>query len=306
MQTELLGKKDIFLPNESIYIQKSSRLPQYVETLHTHDFIELTCVIQGMCYHTEYDINGNVTTYQAKKGDVFIIKNGTPHANFISTENTAPFIAYDCAFTPDFATTLLTNYSFIQNKAFLWFRPFLSVEDCEKPNMTVSGNGLPEIEKIFEKMFREYNEKASGYQELLNTYLIELFVKIFRQLETAKDGDVLNKQKAYIFSAVQYLKENYGRKISLHEIASNSFLSPSYFSALFKEMTGSSFSKYLQKIRIEKACELLKNSDEKIGTIADKVGFYDIKPFYNAFKKLVGVTPNEFRRKGDEQSETDL
>lgn len=302
MQITQLNKKELFLPGESIFIQKSSSLPQYVETLHTHDFIELTCVIQGVCYHTEYDIKGNPSTYLAKKGDVFIIKNGTPHANYISAENTAPFIAYDCAFTPEFAISLLSNYSFIQNKAFLWFRPFLSMENYETPNLTVPANGFAEIEKIFEKMFREYNEKASGYQELLNTYLIEMFIKIFRQLETAKDSDVLNKQKAYISTAVQYLNENYGRKISLHEISSKSFLSPSYFSALFKEFTGCSFSKYLQKIRIEKACELLKNSNEKIGTIADKVGFYDIKPFYAAFKKLVGTTPNEYRR--NEQGET--
>ncbi|MDO4565100.1 MAG: helix-turn-helix transcriptional regulator [Clostridia bacterium] len=72
-------------------------------------------------------------------------------------------------------------------------------------------------------------------------------------------------------------------------------LSPAYFSTLFKRETGMSFTSYVTTVRMEKAAELLKNTDDKTYRIAELIGFSDPNYFSYVFKKYYGVTPTKFR-----------
>jgi two-component system response regulator YesN len=72
-------------------------------------------------------------------------------------------------------------------------------------------------------------------------------------------------------------------------------ISISYLSTLFKKMLDTSFNKYLVKIRIEKAQELLRFSPQKIYEIAQSVGYNDVYYFSYSFKKYTGVSPKEYR-----------
>ena len=69
-----------------------------------------------------------------------------------------------------------------------------------------------------------------------------------------------------------------------------------YISRKFKQETGITFREYLQKIRIEKSCVLLAGSDLRISEIASAVGYDDIKFFNSMFKKLVMMSPREYRK----------
>lgn len=74
-----------------------------------------------------------------------------------------------------------------------------------------------------------------------------------------------------------------------------SFISKNYFSTLFKETTGINFSDFVQKLRIDEACKLLKTTDMKVIDIAHEVGFNDIKFFYEVFKRVTSQTPGSYR-----------
>ena len=63
------------------------------------------------------------------------------------------------------------------------------------------------------------------------------------------------------------------------------------------ELTGTNVSDYLQNVRVEKACSLLRATDMKVTDIAAQVGFKDMKFFYDVFKKIKGKTPGDFRKK---------
>jgi YesN/AraC family two-component response regulator len=106
-------------------------------------------------------------------------------------------------------------------------------------------------------------------------------------------GDI--KHKDIIYKAVTYINNNYSEKITLEQVASNIFLSPTYFSKIFKQELGLSFSNYLNRVRIEKAKSLLLHESIPIVDISDIVGFVDQAYFSKVFKKLVGVTPSEYR-----------
>lgn len=291
----ILTKKQLFRDGEAIYIQKSTSLPEFIDKLHSHNFIEISYIISGECTHYEYD-----KAYSAKKGDLFIINYGIPHYDMPNTESPEPFISYDCTFTPDFLDENLKDANdFLDiTSSFLFQSMHLSAEEAN-PVLKLTDSSFNEFEQIFAVMFREYTERQKGYYDLIRSYLLQLIIKIFRKMDSDaedKTASQANKQKQYVDLAVEYIRNNYNKKISLKDIAYRSMLSKSLFSQIFKEITGMSFLKYLQNVRVERACGLLKDTDDSIYSIAIESGFDDLKFFYTVFKKITGVTPGEYRK----------
>lgn len=98
-----------------------------------------------------------------------------------------------------------------------------------------------------------------------------------------------------IHRCVQYLEMNYAEKISLEQMAHMVYLSPSYLSRVFAAETGASFNSCLNRIRVEKSKELLLHGGLRIADISGAVGFEDQSYFTKVFKRIVGVTPNQYR-----------
>ena len=97
--------------------------------------------------------------------------------------------------------------------------------------------------------------------------------------------------------ALDYIQKNYmDPNLSLNDICSYLNISTSYFSSIFKEMTGETFTEVLIRTRMEKAKELLENTTLKNYEIAEKVGFADAHYFGISFKKMTGCTPTEYAR----------
>lgn len=91
------------------------------------------------------------------------------------------------------------------------------------------------------------------------------------------------------------MADHYNERISLPAVAEYIQLSPSYFSSLFSQIVGYSFSDYLCRIRIEESKRLLLSTDYSLANIAVAVGFPDQSYFCKAYKRIVGLTPGKFR-----------
>ena len=112
-----------------------------------------------------------------------------------------------------------------------------------------------------------------------------------------KDGqDQSNSYPSQIEVAQQFIIDNFSKDISMADVADNINMSYSYFSKLFKEETGMTFSKYLTKIRMEKAKDLLQNPTYRVNEIACMVGYDNLYHFSRAFKSYYGMSPNQFRK----------
>jgi two-component system, response regulator YesN len=98
-----------------------------------------------------------------------------------------------------------------------------------------------------------------------------------------------------VFHAIQFMEENYNRKITLSEVAEKTYISQWHLSKLLNKHMGLNFSEILNNIRVKEAKKLLKNSSLRIGDIAWEVGFMDIAHFSKVFKKLTGLSANEYR-----------
>lgn len=96
-------------------------------------------------------------------------------------------------------------------------------------------------------------------------------------------------------NAIAYIEEHYKEKLKLSDVADQVYVSQWHLSKLLNRYMGQNFSEILNSVRINKAKELLKDPSLRIGDIADEVGFLDMAHFSRVFKKLVGISANEYR-----------
>lgn len=96
--------------------------------------------------------------------------------------------------------------------------------------------------------------------------------------------------------ARDYIQRNFSKPISLNEVANALNVNPAYLSSVFKSERGEPYSKYLLRLRMERAARLLRTHNvAKISDIAFEVGYLSVKHFDAVFKKYYGVTPNIYR-----------
>lgn len=113
-------------------------------------------------------------------------------------------------------------------------------------------------------------------------------------------SEALSNIRSYsesVKKTVQFIDENYfDPDISLNKAAVLVFMSPQYLSKIFKKETGITFIDYVTKLRIRKATALLSRGNLKIYEIAEKLGYANQHYFSSAFKRVLGISPNDYRR----------
>jgi AraC-like DNA-binding protein len=109
-----------------------------------------------------------------------------------------------------------------------------------------------------------------------------------------RDARANGELKQVIEQTIEYMHANYTTEISLESCADRVNMSSYTLSKLFKQMTGVNFIDYLTELRIGKAKQLLRETEQRINDIAEQVG-YQQRYFNRIFKKQVGVTPGQFR-----------
>jgi two-component system response regulator YesN len=158
-----------------------------------------------------------------------------------------------------------------------WFKTYqipvkVSNEIESRVDLFFDENGAFQLEAYKERKKRE----------------IALFLKRIKRASDQKNTNV-------IYEIEKYLQSNFDRDVKLQEISDHFYISREYISRKFKQEFNVNISDYVVKIRIDKAKSLLKNSQLKIYEIANMVGYQDDKYFRKVFKKVEGITPNEYR-----------
>ena len=148
-------------------------------------------------------------------------------------------------------------------------------------------------------------KKGEVTDNKLNSLLISLqncnrddSIKITRDfiLQTLKAD--IGESHEIIGKAKSYIKEHLNEEISVYSIAEMLYLTPTYFSKLFKNSTREGCNSYIIRKRMEKAKSLLETTSMKTGKISALVGYKDTNYFSLAFKKQTGMSPTEFRENG--------
>ncbi|MGO4180855.1 response regulator [Paenibacillus sp. MCAF9] len=112
-------------------------------------------------------------------------------------------------------------------------------------------------------------------------------------LDIAQEEDSYSPQ---VQEAIQYLKDNLQKPLTMRDTAEHLHMNASYLSVLFKEQTGLTFSDYLTRKRVQRAKELLSTTRLAIADIAEQVGYQTAKYFVKVFRSLEGTSPGQYRR----------
>lgn len=117
----------------------------------------------------------------------------------------------------------------------------------------------------------------------------QYLIKTIRIRKTAKVPYVIH-------NAIAYIEKHYTESITLEDIANQVGLTPQYFSTYFKEEMDCTLIDYITKLRIEKAKEIIRNSQMSVQEICFIVGYHDPNYFSRIFKKYVGLTPSKYKK----------
>lgn len=138
-----------------------------------------------------------------------------------------------------------------------------------------------------------FQKKIMDAEELREA--IDIIIDFVINVIEENANNRLGNTDILIKKAEQYIEDNYGKKITLDDIAGHVGISKYYFSVLFKKEKGITFSNYLNSVRIDKAKQLLKNPQVTVNDAAYEAGFNDPQYFSKTFKKYTGMTVTEYR-----------
>lgn len=115
--------------------------------------------------------------------------------------------------------------------------------------------------------------------------------------ETEEKEKEQNAGSFIVKNALSYMEANYRQKLTLSEVAEKTYVSQWHLSKILNKYTEKSFSELLNTIRINAAKELLEDPSLRIGDISEMVGFVDMAHFSRIFKKMTGISANEYRNR---------
>ena len=166
----------------------------------------------------------------------------------------------------------------------------------EQVFFSFSEDSRVKIEKMFFDMLYEY-EKETPYREfILQGMLFRLLLFIWEE-RIPEEGVNTAKTTPPIVEAISYIEKSYYQNPSLEETANVAGFSPAYFSRLFHTQMGKSYSEYLSSVKLHHASILLVQTDKSIMEIAQETGFCHGNYLNELFKKKMGMTPGQFRKR---------
>jgi AraC family L-rhamnose operon transcriptional activator RhaR len=283
-----------FRPGESYSVNRWSEAKRGEQIYHSHTFLEICYVAVGSGYHL---VGENV--YEVSQGDLFMINYSTPHV-FYKEKDQDSLVTYNMMFMPKFLDNKLQNFQRFHTLASSYLFGDTGIDITSSREFIRLQLSMVEQEQfgaIFSKIYKEYTLRQTGYSSVIRAYLIELITKITRSCSNQHAPErYVPKKISTIENAINHLRDHYNEPISLEYLANKTYFSKSYLCKLFKEVTGETMSQYVQRVRIDEACKMMKTTDKSISQISEEVGFSDYKAFHITFKKYKGVSPNKYRK----------
>lgn len=259
------------------------RIPEFYAgvPMHWHREFEVNYILEG-----EGQFILGEEKYIASKGDIVIIPPNILHAAYATEKN---MLTYDA---------LVFNHSILGTGS-----NDRSTAECIQPII----NGQLKITKLipaknnFENCVKQIFESAKDNSPLSDLLLKSELLRFFWLLEN--ESEMVLKEEANVHyielirPALEYMALHYGEDITVEQLADIAHLSKSYFMGCFKKATGIGAIEHLTQIRMKIVCDALVNSNEHIADLAYNCGYDNLSNFNRQFKKMIGCTPMEYRRR---------
>ncbi|WP_169087402.1 response regulator transcription factor [Paenibacillus sp. PL91] len=136
----------------------------------------------------------------------------------------------------------------------------------------------------------------AGFVQIMQAETIEGLAAVVKEAAALTVDSLMRDVKSPIIQQLLgYVHENYAQPLSLKSLSQQYNIHPVYLGHLFQKETSETFTEYINKYRIGKAKEMLKETQLKVQEIAMKVGYWETGYFYKQFKKYVGISPTDYK-----------
>ena len=253
-------------------------VPSFEFKWHYHPEYELTYIVSG----SGYRIVGNSHEHFSS-GDLVLLGNNLPHTWWGKNEDGSPSEAIVIQFSSEF------------------IEPFLRLNEGQsiKELLAKSAKGI---------RFESDSSMVENLMSLSETKELNSILSLLSLLQDLTEKPTANlcadsyhnvnskKFETRINKVCTYIQNHYSKSISLKQVSDLVFMTESNFCKFFKKATSTTFSDYLNDLRINEACHLLLYSEDTVSKIAHDCGFESLSYFNRVFLRKKQLTPSGFRR----------
>ena len=280
-----LSEQDFFSEDRDIEIQQLYRY--FYIPAHKHNFIELVYVLSGHCTHTIGEFH---TTHSV--GDFVIVPPGVRH-ELLPEDNCV------CLTTQMRQSTFLNAFSEVLRGNSLLSSYFSQVLDLPYYNCALSFHCGQDsfIRHTLLSAYQQQEDNRAYSDSLIKALLQAMFSYVMQNYqETVEFLATDSVQRGKMVEVLNYIFENY-QYITLSGAAEYFHFSVPYFSTMIRTQTGKTFSELLKSYKLQRAAELLIQTNLKLDMVCDEVGYKNTAQFIRSFKEVYHCTPGQYRLK---------
>ena len=272
-----------------IFPNMDATINRFVRYTHVHAAFEH--VVVGYVYEGEFALSINGQGFVLGKGNVFIISPGTDVSSIIDNDDTVVFTLMIRA--GSFSTSFISlvtenNYAskFFLNMLCSKGRPLFTIVRSP-PDDSLSGI----LHRLLE-LQESQRLSTAMYNSLAQLFICSLF---YRYEDCIESKSAFDKNDILVADVLSYMHKNYSTT-SLQDVSEQFSLSDKYLSRVMKEKAGMSYMTIMTDIKLNKAKELLKSTDQSIEGISSILGYSDSRQLRALFCRKFGVSPCKYRK----------
>ena len=247
--------------------------PQGMTCPHHHNEYEIYFLISG---NRKYFIQN--TIYTLRPNQIVIFKPNIPHQ--VTVNLNIPYERQLLYVTPQLFPEVLSNNPCLKQ---IINRQFFNLSEG---NFAIALNFISKINN-------EFNKNDTYSLDNIRNILSELLIFIERHNDMT--NITIDKSDLRIQNAIDYILEHYSEPITLKDCAKIASMNYHAFSKAFQKTTAIGFKEFLIRLRMDKSCELLENTNYSITRIAELVGFSTDNHFSTTFKAFYNISPSSYR-----------
>ena len=250
--------------------------------LHFHNLTEI-----GICRYGDGNMYLDSEVYRYHDGTLTVIPENFPHITVSDGEN------------PNFWEYIFFDLKSIVEEIFPQNPVYQSkvIESLNKTAMFMGEDKDGELTVIINSIIEEAKKKKPYYQKKISFFLKTLVIDLVRKsdVQIEDEQSVKGTNMAQIAAALDYVNKNYDKPMKANDLAGICSMSETHFRRIFEEYINMSPMDYVNLIRIQRACDLMKKSNDSMDMVATKCGFATTSTFNRNFKKYLDTSPYQWK-----------
>lgn len=254
-----------------------------IDNLHFHNLLEI-----GYCHYGDGDLVIEDDLYRFGAGMISCIP-----ANFLHVTRS------------DTDVKAFWEYIYINPEDILrqWGKSTQEIQDIMeavgKKSFFIKAEENPMIVTMIRAIFEEMQQKGAHYRECVRGIAYALLFEIARFNGREAWQTIGKGVSLQLESAIEYVEKNYPNDFKIADLANECHMSETHFRRIFQEKMNMTPVEYVNFVRVRKACELIDKTDISMEDVAEKVGFITPSTFNRNFRRIIGTSPYQWKKRPD-------